>query len=399
MIFRTLALGLILSTSGLAFGQDPGAGTVKPPTKDEIAAAIARERALRTAADEGIAVPIESIANVRGARSNKLVGFGIVVGLEGTGDTRSTPFTANLLANALTRWGTMVDAAQVRSKNIATVSITAELPPFAAPGSKVDITVQSIGDAKSLQSGFLLPTTLTSMSDPETVMVTGSGPVSIGGYNVTSGGSSVRKNPSNVGIIAGGGDIERGVQTQILFEGNKIYLDLMTPDFTTAERVANAIRESFPEFQAVAEDGVTIAVTVPTGVTAPTALSQILATEVKANTPASVVINERTGTVIVGGKVKLAPAVIVHGSLQIRIDTDVLVSQPAPFSRGETVAVEIPTVQAQESPTEIAVLRPNTTISDLAVILQTLKVSARDIIAIFQALSDQGALKAKIKVQ
>ncbi|MBS1723734.1 MAG: flagellar basal body P-ring protein FlgI [Armatimonadetes bacterium] len=354
---------------------------------------------IRTAEADGIKVRLGDIGRFRGARSNVIQGFGLVVGLAGSGDTKSTPWTSTLIANAMSRWGTMVDEAAVRSKNIAAVLVTCEMPPFIAPGSKLDITVSSSGDAKSIEGGVLLPTVLTSMSDPNTPLCTAFGSVSIGGFNASSGGSGVRKNHPNVGIVSGGAIVEKSVPTQFIFEGNVMYFDLDDPDFTTAQRTATAIELSQPSWEAAAIDAATIKVTVPIG-TAPTLAAQIVeGTEVMANTPASVVVNERTGTIVVGGNVKLGPAIIAHGSLQVTISTDVVVSQPQPFSKGETVVVAVPQVDAGETDAQVALVAPNATLDDLAKILQTMKVSARDIIAILQALQAQGALKARIKVQ
>ena len=246
---------------------------------------------------------------------------------------------------------------------------------------------------------MLLPTVLTSMTDAQTPVCTAFGSVSIGGFNASAGGSSVRKNHTNVGIVSGGGIVEKSVPTQFVFEGNALYFDLDEPDFTTAQRSAEALRAANPGWSAEAVDGATIKIVFTEG-TAPTLAAQkVEAVTVMASTPASVVVNERTGTIVVGGNVRLGPAVIAHGSLQVTISTDVVVSQPQPFGNGETVVVAVPNVQADDPPAQVAIIAPNATLDDLAKILQTLKVSARDMIAILQALQAQGALKARIKVQ
>jgi flagellar P-ring protein precursor FlgI len=354
---------------------------------------------IRLAEEEGVTVRLADIGQFRGARSNVVQGIGLVVGLAGTGDTKSTPWTATLVSNAMRRWGTFVDEKQVRSKNLATVMVTAEIPPFLAPGSKIDLTVSSNGDAKSLEGGVLLPALLSSLSKPEETLAVGFGPVSIGGFNASSGGSSVRKNHATVGLVAGGGTLEASVPTQFVFEGGVMYFDLDAPDFTTAERAAAAIRLAMPGVEAKALDGATIEIVAPAGA-APTAVaSEVGSCLVLANTPATVVVNERTGTIVVGGNVRLGPALIAHGSLQVRVTTDYLVSQPAPFSQGETVVVAIPEVEAQETPAQTQLVAPNATLGDLAKVLQELKVSARDVIAILTALQRQGALKARIVLQ
>ena len=358
-----------------------------------------QEKAVDDALSQGIEVRLGDIGGFRGAQSNVIMGYGLVVGLAGTGDTKNTPFTSKLLANAMSRWGTMVDPDQLRGKNIATVAVTAELPPFAAPGRKIDVTVQSIGDAKSLEGGFLLPTPLGPSGNPDDVYVIATGAASIGGFNASSGGASVRKNHQNVGRVPNGGDIQKSVQTQFVFQGNTAYFDLDEPDFTTAQRTAQAILDQLPGIGAYAQDGVTIKLTLPQGADPIVAFSQIESVVVKAALPASVVINERTGTIVIGGNVKLGPAVIAHGSLQVRIEPQVLISQPGPFSNGQTAVVEIPVVSAEENQAQIGLVGGKATLNDLAKILQALKLSARDIIAIIQALADQGALKARVRIQ
>lgn len=358
-----------------------------------------RKQSINDAVKDGVAVQISNLGGFRGARSNTIMGYGLVVGLEGTGDSKSIPVTSQAIANALTKWGSLVDANSFKSKNIAIVTVTAELPAFGAPGRKIDVTVQSIGDAKSLQGGTLLPTTLGTMWDAQVVYAVAGGPVSIGGFNVSSGGNAARKNHATVGRIPNGGDIQRSVDTKIVFENNTIFLDLDNPDFTTAQRTATKIQEACPEYVVTATDAVTISIQLPEGTGAVEAMSRIENLTVMAPSHATVVINERTGTIVIGGNVKLGPAVIAHGALSIRIDTDVLISQPGPLSSGTTVVERIPVVNAQENPTQIGVIAPNATLDDLARMLQSLNVSARDIIAILQALAEQGALKARIKIQ
>lgn len=370
---------------------------VPPPVQPAPAATLSQQ--MQQAQLEGIPVRAGDIGGFRGARGNVVTGYGLVVGLDGTGDSRNTPFTAKLLANALSRWGTLADPDQMRGKNIAAVSITCTLPAFAAPGRQVDISVQSIGDAKSLQGGFLIPAPLGPGGNIKDVYVMASGPVSIGGFNASGGGSTVRRNHQNAGRVPNGGSVEKTVRTQFVFEGGKVYFDLDQPDFTTAQRLAAAIIEALPTYRAQAIDGATIAITLPPGVDHVFAVSQIESLDVLATVPAKVVLNERTGTIVIGGNVKLGPAVIAHGSLQVRIDPIVDISQPAPFSEGETTTVISGNTEAGEEPTQIGLLSGSATLNDLAKILQTLKVSARDIIAILQALAAQGSLKARIEIQ
>lgn len=347
----------------------------------------------------GIEVRIKDIARFRGHRVNMLQGYGIVVGLDGTGDSQQTPFTATLLANALEQWGTIIDETKFKPKNVMAVSIIAELPAFSAPGNMIDITVSSIGDGKSLQGGTLLLAPLYGPTDNKSVIAVAQGSISIGGFNASSGGTSARKNHSNVGRIPSGAIVEQGVSTQLIFDGNKIFLELYMPDITTSNRVATALADKFPEFFVTPVDGGSIQITIPDGFNAMLAMSQIEQATVFADVPAVIIVNERTGTIVIGGNVKIGPAVIAHGSLQVRIDAIPFVVPAVPLNPNPALIGEENIVTAQEDPTQISVIPPSTTISDLARILQTLEVSARDIIAILQALSQSGALKARIKIQ
>ena len=196
-----------------------------------------------------------------------------------------------------------------------------------------------------------------------------------------------------------GASVENSIPTKFLFDNNVVYFDLDEPDFTTAKRVAEKISLAYPGMSALAEDGATVKVMLPDGFDPVSNLSRIEKLEVYSNTPPTVVINERTGTIVVGGNVKLGPALIAHGSLRVRIDTEFMVSQPLPLTNGTTQVVPRSTLTADEDPPQVTVVAPNASLDDLARIFQTLNLSARDIIAILQALSEQGALKARIKIQ
>jgi flagellar P-ring protein precursor FlgI len=350
-------------------------------------------------ADEGVQVRLADIGGFRGAQGNVIMGYGLVVGLDGTGDSRSTPFTPKLMANALSRWGTMVNPDDFKAKNIAAVSITCQLPAFSAPGRKVGITVQSIGDAKTLQGGFLLPSPLGPVSKPEDVYVLATGPISIGGFSAGANGSGVQKNHQNVGRVPNGGDVLKTVRTEFVFEGRTVYFDLDDPDFSTAQSAASTIPLLLPGSAARAVDAATIQITLPEGMSPVDGLSRIESMEVLARLPASVVINERTGTLVIGGNVKLGPAVIAHGGLRVEIVTDPIISQPPSLSQGQTTTAAVSGVSAEEETAQVGLVSGVTTLNDLAKLLQALKVSSRDMIAIFQALAEQGALKARIEIQ
>lgn len=353
---------------------------------------------VRDAEVRGVEVRIKDIARFRGVRSNQLLGYGLVVGLDRTGDTRNTPFTATLLANAMRNAGTAVDPAALRVQNVAVVAITAELPPFASPGNRIDVTVQSIGDAKSLQGGYLLQAPLYSAAGREVVYAAAQGSVSIGGFSAGGGGSSQTKNHATVGRIPEGATVETPVPTKVLFDG-KMFLELDDADATTAQRMVEALSKQFPEFLPTPVTPGTIQLTLPEGRGPLAAMRDIESATVFADVPAVVVINERTGTIVVGGNVRLGPALVAKGSLQVRIETEPIISQPEPLSQGQTVVTEQTKVDAAEEIAQVALLAPTTTVSDLARIFQTLKLSPSDIISILQALQEQGALKARIRIQ
>ncbi len=387
-------LALLASAALAQKGADPKRQPVKPKPRQDtgVVAAIRAE-------SQGVEVRIKDIARFRGVRSNQLQGIGVVIGLEGTGDSKKTPFTATLIANAMRKYGTQFDVSQFSPKNVATVTVTSTLPPFASPGNEVDVTVQSIGDAKSLQGGFLLQVPLYGAADSERAYVVAQGALSIGGFNANSGGSSVQKNHLTVGRIPGGGIVENAIATQTVFPGGKMYLELDDADMTTAQRVANKLSEAFPQYGARAVDGGTIELSLPEQVSAVRAMSEIELTTVFADIPAVVVVNERTGTIVMGGNVKLGPAVVAHGSLQVAIQVETSVSQPNPLSNGTTQRVDQSTVEVKEEKAQVALIPPTATVKDLARIFQALRISPRDIIAILQALKEQGSLKARIKVQ
>ncbi|MBL8060440.1 MAG: flagellar basal body P-ring protein FlgI [Chthonomonas sp.] len=392
MLKRTLTpLAFALAMLGIA-QTDPASGGTSTPVK------FTNEQQALDTERNGIDVRIKDIGRFRGVRRNQLLGYGLVVGLEGTGDSRKTPFTQTLLANAMKNFGTMVEPGSMDSKNIATVAITAELPPFASPGNSIDITVQSIGDAKSLQGGYLLQAPLYGASDKDNAIAVAQGAVSIGGFNVSAGGNKIQKNHVNVGRVPGGAIVERVIPYQVVY-GGRMFVELDEGDLTTANRIANRIRDLKPEFNPVSIDGGTIQLDLPSGYSPVQAMSVIEMIQVKVDIPAMVIINERTGTIAMGANVRLGPAVISQGSLQIIIEEYNDVSQPAPFSNGRTRDVTNHKVDAVEETAQIGLLNPVTTIADLARVFQALKVSPRDAIAILQALKEQGSLKARLKIQ
>lgn len=393
-------ISLILAATFGAAQSDPTKGDPQADAKQQEAlrkADESRREAIKFAEQNGVSVRIKDVARFRGVRANQLQGIGLIVGLGGTGDTKNTPFTATLLANAM-KEKTLVDPKVLKSKNVAVVFVTAELPAFASPGNRIDVTVQSAGDATSLQGGYLLRTPLFGPADNENAYAVAMGPVSIGGFNVASGGASVQKNHTTVGRLPEMGIVERSVNTEIVFDG-RLYIELRDADLTTAQRMVEKLNKTNPTYMAVALDGGTVQLNMPDGKTPVQAMAEIEGLAFMSDTEATVVISENTGTIVAGGNVRLGPAMVAKGSLTVKIEQELIISQPNPFSFGSTVVGQQTNIKAQEEPAQVTMMGPTATVADLARIFQALHVSATDMIAILQALRSQGALKARIKIQ
>jgi flagellar P-ring protein precursor FlgI len=344
-------------------------------------------------------VRIKDITRVRGVRYNQLSNIGVVVGLNGTGDTRNSPFAQQAIANLMRDYGITIDTRQLNLKNVAIVMVNAEVPPFARPGNRIDVTVSSIGDAKSLQGGYLLQTPLYGPRKDAAYCVA-MGPVSIGGFNFGQGGTEKQKNHTNVGTIPNGALIERAIDTQFSFNGN-LFLELNEPDFTTATRIADAINTNFEDLRAYAPDGGGVQV-MPMDDAAfdpVDVISRVELISVVPDNPAVIVINERTGTIVVGGNVKIGPAMVAHGGLTVKINQYNEVVQPLPFSGGVTATQTNSDVEIQEDTVRIGIINPNATLADLAKVFRALRVTPTDMIAIINALRAQGAIKATVKIQ
>jgi flagellar P-ring protein FlgI len=343
---------------------------------------------------------IKDITRLRGVRANQITNMGIVVGLQGTGDSRNSPWAQQAIQNLVKEYGISLDARSANLKNIALVMVTAELPAFTRPGSRIDVTVSSVGDAKSLQGGYLLQTPLYAPGNRNTAYAVAMGAVSIGGFGAAQGGSSRQKNHLTVGLITNGALVERSVPTQIEFNGT-MFLELMQHDFTTATRIADAINTNFSDLRAIAYDGggVEVQAVDPMRFDAVEVMSRVEMLEVVPDIAATIVVNERTGTIVVGGDVKIGPAMVAHGGLVVRINQYNEVIQPPPFSRGTTETQTNTEVGVQESRVNIGIIKPNATIDDLAKIFRALRVTPTDMIAIIQALKAQGAIKAQVKTQ
>ena len=341
------------------------------------------------------AVRIKDIAKVQGVRSNQLVGYGLVIGLNGTGDSDKTSANPSL-TNLLKSFGITVNSAQLKAKNVAAVMITAQLPAFVKPGDTIDITVSSIGDAKSLQGGTLIQSPLRAANG--SIYAVAQGPLSTGGFSAGGGGSSQQKNFPTVGSVPNGAIVERDVPTQ-LSSGGTINLALSQPDFTTASRITQAINVNFGTI-AYASDPGTVSVTVPYEY-ANNVVAFVAALEDLAVTPdaiAKIVINERTGTIVMGSKVSVSEVAVAQGGLSVRISRDTQVSQPPPFSGGSTAITSNKQVEVDEKPANLIALPESSNIGDVVNALNAVGATPRDIIAILQAMKAAGALHADLQI-
>jgi len=342
-------------------------------------------------------VLIRDIATIEGVRENSLVGYGLVVGLTGTGDRQQTLFTTQTLANILQRLGVQIPAAQVQVRNVASVIVTGSLPPFARSGTTLDVTVASIGDAKSLQGGVLL---MTPMRGPDgQIYAEAQGPLTLGGYTAGSTGNSKQVNHANVGRIPEGGTVERDTAVD-LSHFKTVSFVLRNPDFTAARDIATAVNHNYGKEIATALDSRRIDINVGASGTAsvPTLISEVQNLAISFHPPAKVIMNERTGTVVMGGDVKLSPVSVLHGNLSVEVTTTFAVSQPEPFSKGKTTVVPETEVHADEGPARSIRLKEGATVEELINGLHTMGATASDIVAIIQAIKASGGLQAELEV-
>jgi flagellar P-ring protein precursor FlgI len=342
---------------------------------------------------------LRDLADVEGARDNQLVGFGIVTGLGGTGDDTTVPFAQQAMLSMLRRLGVQVDPSQVRMRNVAAVTVTATLPPFARPGTKLDVTASSIGNARSLIGGVLVQTILKGAD--QRVYAVAQGSLLIGGFSAKGGsGSSVQSGSTTTARVPEGAMVEREVPTTLV-NGGALNLELRTPGFTVASRIADAVNQKFAG-AASALDGGAVAVKIPSEYTS-RLVDFIAALEDLEVTPlrrARVVINERTGTIVAGGDVRLAPVALVHGSLTIVVKETPTVSQPiAPLTGGTTVVVPRTEIQSSEGNRSMVYVPAAPTLADVASALGTMGLSPRDMASVLQALRGAGALEAEVVVE
>lgn len=340
---------------------------------------------------------IKDIATVQGVRENQLLGYGLVVGLEDTGDSRQTFFTTQTLANLLNREGIVIPPRSIQIDNTAAVMVTATLPPFARVGSKIDVTVSSIGDADSLQGGTLLMTPLRAANGQ--VYAVAQGPVSIGGFAAQTATSSVQKNQPTAGRVPNGALVEKEVNFSL--EGrSRLELVLREGDFTTAQRVAEVINQNLSSTLARPLDSRTILVDVPdpnrTNIVE--FISRIENQSVEVERVAKIVLNERTGTIIFGKEVRISAVTIVHGSLTVQISTQFAISQPGALSQGQTAVVPNQSVQVGEEAARQISIQEGASIEEIVQALNSIGATPRDILAILQAIKAAGGIEAELEI-
>ena len=345
------------------------------------------------------AARIKELASVQGVRSNPLVGYGLVVGLDGTGDqTTSTPFTAQSIAAMLQQMGvTVPPGASMQLKNVAAVMVTAQLPPFAQPGQTLDVNVSSLGNAKSLRGGTLIATPLKGADGQ--IYALAQGNLIVGGAGASAAGSKVQINHLSAGRVPEGATVERAVPTP-LNQGEFIQLDLNANDFGTAREVARAINGKMGEGVAQALDGRVIRVRMPASPDARVAFMadiENLAIE-RAAPAARVVINARTGSIVVNQAVTLSPCAVAHGNLSVTISSTPLVSQPNPLSGGQTVARDRADITINQQPGSLIQMPAGTQLVDVVKALNSLGATPQDLLAILQAIKAAGALNAELEV-
>lgn len=347
------------------------------------------------------AARVKDIAIIQGTGNVQVIGYGLVTGLNQSGDNPQASFTVQSVVNMLKRFGLTPPTVNPRTRNVAAVMVTATIPTFMSQGSKVDVQVSSIGDASSLQGGILLMTPLSLVSGEIVGMAQGA--LSVGGYDYNAFGSRLGKNVTTSGRVPNGLILERSIEGNFI-NNNVLTISLREPDFTTAQRIADAINLSAGlNNTATPINSGTVSVQLPAGATQAQQfgfIAQIEALDVVSDPVARVVINERTGTVVIGGNVQLLPAVVAHSGLEIQIQKQVLVPQPAPFTiRPPQIAETAEITAEEEMTTATALLVQGPTVQDIADALNLLQVKPRDLIAIFQALKEAGALQGELVIQ
>lgn len=352
---------------------------------------------LAFAADTDRQVKIRDLTQIQGVRDNQLVGYGLAIGLNRTGDTQQTFFTVQTLANSLQRMGVQISPGVVVVKNVAAVFVTATLPPFARPGMKLDVTVSSVGDAKSIQGGVLLLTALRAANGE--VYAEAQGALVVGGYSEGASGNSKSVNHPTVGRIAEGATIERDAAVD-LSRFKTVSLLLQNPDFTAARDIADVINKEFGKPVAAALDSRRIDVDVAAcgANSVPVLISRVQNLSINFRSPAKVVVNERTGTIVMGGDVRLSPVSVIQGSLTIDVETKHVVVEPPPFSNGKTETVEQVKTTVNDSPAQSIQMEEGANVDELIKGLHAIGATSHDIISILQAIKAAGGLDADLEV-
>jgi flagellar P-ring protein FlgI len=344
-------------------------------------------------------VRVKDVASIEGIRENQLIGYGIVVGLRNTGDSSQTVFPVQTLISTLERMGVNIrgsgNPSSLRVQNMAAVFVAATLPPFAEAGTKLDITASSAGDARSLDGGLLL---MTALYGPDgRVYAEAQGPLVLGGYAAAANGQAKMLNHPTTARIPGGAMVERAVPLD-LAKLPSLSILLNEADFRTAEQMAGAINVELKRPIARAVDSRRIELHPSSGEDLPSLLARVEAVEVETYPRAKVVVNERTGTVVIGGDVRLQPVSILHGGLAVSVVSEFAVSQPSPFASGSTQVVQQTQLEAQDKPVNRIELKRGATVDDLVQDLQRIGANAHDVISILQAMKEAGALEAELEV-
>lgn len=355
--------------------------------------------ALSLAAPAAQAARLKELASIEGVRDNQLIGYGLVVGLAGTGDRRQAAFSAQSLTNMLQRMGVTVAPTALQVKNTAAVMVTGTLPPYAQPGTRIDVTAAALGDAPNLQGGLLLLTSLRAADGH--VYAVAQGPVVTGGFVAGRPGNNQTLNHPTVGRVPGGALIERAAPSAAL--ADHIRLQLRQADFTTAARISEALNRKFAAGGppvARPENAALVSVALPPAYASRTVefVAELETLTVEADRAARVVVNERTGTIAMGKEVRISPVAILHGNLTVEIQTSFTVSQPPPLSAGTTEVVPAVGVGIKEEPARNLVLKKGATVEELVRALTAIGSTPRDIVAILQNLRAAGALEAELEV-
>jgi flagellar P-ring protein precursor FlgI len=342
-------------------------------------------------------VLIRDVTQIEGVRDNQLVGYGLVIGLRNTGDTQQTFFTVQTLANSLQRMGVQIAPGVVIVKNVAAAFVTATLPPFARPGMKIDVTVASVGDAKSLEGGVLLLTALRAPNGE--VYAVAQGPLVIGGYAEGQSGNSRKVNHTTTGRIAEGALVERDVAVD-LSHFKTVSLLLLNSDFTAARDVSDAINKDFgkPIANAIDSRRIDVDVAASGSSSVPILISRVQNLSITFRPPAHVVVNERTGTIVMGGDVRLSPVSVIQGSLSIDVQTTHVVVEPGPLSNGKTETVTNTKLTVNDAPAQSIQLEEGANVDELIKGLHAIGATSHDIISILQAIKAAGGLQADLEV-